>query len=125
MQEKNVGAGERILRFVVGLIIIFMALLKGPFIPTWAFFILLILGVALVLTGFIGLCPIYSIMGWSTIERKRKEMEEMAEKEEREEMVWKEKELMEEEKELKVEEKKEKKGKAKKKISKGRKRRKG
>jgi hypothetical protein len=53
----NVGATERVIRAVVGLILIWAALyFTMPAVWVW---ILSILGLVLLATGLLGICPIY------------------------------------------------------------------
>lgn len=56
---RNEGTIDRALRVVVGLVLIVMAL-KGMYTPwTW-------IGVVPLLTGLIGTCPAYSLLGINT-----------------------------------------------------------
>ncbi len=57
--KKNVGSTERIIRIVVGAVILSLAFV-GPQSP-WAF-----LGLVPILTGIIGWCPPYALFGIST-----------------------------------------------------------
>ena len=57
--KKNIGTTERIARVVVGIGILSMAFV-GPRSP-WAY-----LGILPLLTGAIGWCPPYSLLGIST-----------------------------------------------------------
>lgn len=57
--QKNIGATERVIRVAAGAIIISMAFL-GPQSP-WAY-----LGLVPVITGLIGWCPPYAMLGIST-----------------------------------------------------------
>ncbi|RJQ42299.1 MAG: DUF2892 domain-containing protein [Nitrospiraceae bacterium] len=57
--KKNIGSTERVIRIVVGAGIIAMAFV-GPKSP-WAY-----LGLIPLLTGLIGWCPPYAILGIST-----------------------------------------------------------
>jgi hypothetical protein len=56
---KNIGRTERIIRIIIGIVIISMAFI-GPESP-WAF-----LGLIPLLTGLIGWCPPYAAFGIST-----------------------------------------------------------
>ncbi|HFD86765.1 MAG TPA: DUF2892 domain-containing protein [Gammaproteobacteria bacterium] len=55
---KNVGGIDRILRIVVGALLIVWAVLGGP---VWAW-----IGVVPLATGFLNFCPAYSILGLNT-----------------------------------------------------------
>ena len=57
--KKNIGNLERIARIVVGLIILSLAFV-GPQSP-WAY-----LGIIPLLTGIMGWCPPYALLGIST-----------------------------------------------------------
>lgn len=56
--KLNVGGIDRILRIVVGLALVAWAVLGGP---VWAW-----IGIVPLVTGAIGFCPIYPILGMST-----------------------------------------------------------
>jgi hypothetical protein len=64
----NVGTFDRVLRFVVGLVLVIapfttnMALLQG----TTATAISVIIGAVLVLTAAFRICPLYSLLGMRT-----------------------------------------------------------
>lgn len=62
MFKKNEGSLDRILRVVLG-----VALLAGYFIyPDAAYRWAFLIGVVPLLTGLVGTCPIYSILGIRT-----------------------------------------------------------
>jgi hypothetical protein len=56
---KNVGGIDRILRIVVGALLIVWALFLGG--PAWAW-----IGVVPLATGLLNFCPAYSILGLNT-----------------------------------------------------------
>jgi hypothetical protein len=58
--KKNIGSTERIIRVVVGAVVLSLAF-WGPRSP-WAY-----LGLLPVITGLIGYCPPYAWLGISTI----------------------------------------------------------
>ena len=60
---KNVGGMDRAIRVVLGLIILSL-IFWGPKSP-WA-----LLGLALLLTGIVGWCPPYTLLGINTCKRK-------------------------------------------------------
>lgn len=63
---RNMGSLDRMIRVVVGL-----ALLAGFFLNTtaeWRW--LYLLGIVPLLTGLVGTCPMYSIMGVNTCARR-------------------------------------------------------
>jgi cytochrome c biogenesis protein CcdA len=68
---RNIGSADRILRLVVGLILVFVglsALLGGPFAglgATWRW-LALIVGVVMIGTAIIRFCPAYTLFGWNT-----------------------------------------------------------
>ena len=60
---RNEGRFDRALRIIVGLVLIVMAL-RGMYTPwTW-------IGVVPLLTGALGMCPLYSILGINTCRMK-------------------------------------------------------
>lgn len=56
--KANVGGIDRILRIVLGAILILWAVLGGP---VWAW-----IGIVPLATGFIKFCPLYPILGMNT-----------------------------------------------------------
>ncbi len=67
MFKNNVGGIDKILRIVVGL-----ALIAGFFLNTeatyrWAYLI----GIVPLVTGLLGTCPLYSILGLNTCPMKK------------------------------------------------------
>jgi hypothetical protein len=59
IMTRNVGQTERLIRIVVGLGLLYLAV-TGQYTPwTW-------LGVAPLLTGLIGWCPPYALLGINT-----------------------------------------------------------
>lgn len=59
--KMNEGKVDRILRVVVGLGVLSLAFF-GPQTP-WAY-----LGLVPLVTGIVGVCPLYSVLGFSTCE---------------------------------------------------------
>ena len=57
---KNIGGSERIVRVLVGVAILALAFV-GPRSP-WAY-----LGLLPIVTGLVGWCPPYSLLGISTV----------------------------------------------------------
>lgn len=62
--KSNVGGVDRILRIVLGLVLIGLTL-TGT-IGVWGW-----LGVVFLATGAIGWCPPYAIFGWNTCSMKK------------------------------------------------------
>ncbi|MBP9905314.1 MAG: DUF2892 domain-containing protein [Rhodoferax sp.] len=62
--KSNVGGIDRILRIVVGLVLIGLTLMGT--LPVWGW-----IGVVPLATGLIGWCPPYAIFGWSTCSMKK------------------------------------------------------
>lgn len=60
--EINVGKIDKILRIVVGIVLLAWALTGGPI---WAW-----IGLLPLVTGIFGVCPAYSILGISTCSTK-------------------------------------------------------
>ena len=63
--KSNVGGIDRILRIVIGLVLIGLA--ATGTVGWWGW-----LGVVLLATGAIGWCPPYALFGWSTCATKDK-----------------------------------------------------
>ena len=60
--KKNVGGIDRTLRIVLGLVLIGLA--ASGTVGWWGY-----LGVVPLLTGLIGWCPPYALLGWNTCSR--------------------------------------------------------
>ena len=60
---KNVGGIDRTLRIVLGLVLIGLA--ASGTVGWWGY-----LGVVPLLTGLIGWCPPYTLLGWNTCSTK-------------------------------------------------------
>lgn len=67
MFAKNVGGLDRILRVVVGLVLLSLFFIYPG--AWWRYYTLI--GVVPLLTGLMSTCPLYSIMGLSTCPVKR------------------------------------------------------
>ena len=61
--KKNVGGIDRTLRIVLGLVLIGLA--ASSTVGWWGY-----LGVVPLLTGLIGWCPPYALLGWNTCSMK-------------------------------------------------------
>lgn len=67
----NIGAAERVIRFLVGLVLILaplwnrVALTLAP----WMMVVSVLIGLVLVLTAYFRSCPLYSVFGVSTCRR--------------------------------------------------------
>lgn len=61
--KKNVGGIDRTLRIVLGLVLIGLA--ASGTVGWWGY-----LGVVPLLTGLIGWCPPYALLGWNTCSMK-------------------------------------------------------
>ena len=62
MSQLNVGNIDRTLRIVVGLVLI--ALAAFGTIGAWGF-----IGIVPLVTGVIGMCPLYKLLGFATTSR--------------------------------------------------------
>lgn len=67
--SRNVGMADRIVRIVVGLALIAFALRNGLPIKGWDWAGLI--GVVPLLTGLFATCPAYSLIGYSSCEKRR------------------------------------------------------
>jgi hypothetical protein len=63
----NVGTADRVIRVVIGLALLWYALLAAPTGYNWIGWI----GIIPLVTALIGNCPLYSILGVSTCPAKR------------------------------------------------------
>lgn len=68
--KKNIGTGDRFLRIILGIIGVILAL-SGSFEGSlkWGF---LAVGLLLIITSSMQICPLYSIFGISTCKVKTK-----------------------------------------------------
>lgn len=66
--ERNVGSTDRLVRLVLGMVLIVSPLLNIPAIWTtaWLGYASMIVGAVFVLTSVFGVCPIYSVLGVRT-----------------------------------------------------------
>jgi hypothetical protein len=62
--RRNVGAADRVLRVALGLVLLSLAVV-GPQTP-WG-----LIGVVPLVTGLVGTCPFYTLLGWSTCPLRR------------------------------------------------------
>jgi hypothetical protein len=67
---KNVGTADRVIRIILGFVLI-GAGLGGLIVTPWLYLVLLI-GVIMLLTGIMQRCPAYTLLGFSTLEKKEK-----------------------------------------------------
>ena len=66
--KNNVGSIDRGVRIVVGLLLVGAGVLLSGILQILA----VIVGVVLVLTSFVGYCPIYGVLGMSTAKASEK-----------------------------------------------------
>ena len=65
--RKNIGVADRVLRIIIGLVLIAYAIPLGFPHTGWNFVGLI--GIVPLLTAFVGSCPLYSLVGLSTCPR--------------------------------------------------------
>jgi uncharacterized membrane protein len=65
--EKNVGTADRIVRIILGIVIIFIAWGWLHGIPKG---IVYLIGLILIVTGILGTCLVYSLLGKNTLGKK-------------------------------------------------------
>ena len=63
--EKNVGMIDRVVRIILGIVLIGVFALNMVAAP-WSYLVVLIGLIALV-TGAVGTCPLYSLIGFTTL----------------------------------------------------------
>lgn len=70
MFTANVGTPDRIIRIVIGLVLVALPFALGATLPGWLTTALPIVGIVLFVTAFIAFCPIYRVIGISTAGNK-------------------------------------------------------
>jgi len=70
--KKNVGSIDKVVRVVIAIIAAYFAY-KGGFGIAWVEYVLWAVAIIMLLTTFMGSCPLYSLSGKNTCEVKKKE----------------------------------------------------
>lgn len=65
--EKNVGSLDRVVRIVLGLALLFAG---ARYLAGLLSYVVMLVGIALVLTGLLGTCTLYSLLGINTAGKK-------------------------------------------------------
>ncbi|RMH35514.1 MAG: DUF2892 domain-containing protein [Nitrospirae bacterium] len=65
----NLGMTERLIRIGVGVVL--LALAGMAELPTWGTVLVLVVGMIAVITGAVGFCPAWKLLGIDTSESKR------------------------------------------------------
>jgi hypothetical protein len=65
--EKNVGMIDRVIRIVLGIVLIAVVVLNMVAAP-WSYLVVII-GIIALVTGALGTCGLYSLIGMSTLEK--------------------------------------------------------
>ncbi len=63
--SKNMASWDRAIRIVLGIIFLALAIVKGG---SWI--ILGIVGIVFLITSAIGVCPLYSLLGFKTLKEE-------------------------------------------------------
>ena len=63
--EKNVGTIDRVIRIIVGIALV--AAFALNMVPAPLSYLVLLIGIIAFVTGAVGTCPAYSVMGINTI----------------------------------------------------------
>jgi hypothetical protein len=63
--EKNVGMIDRVIRIILGIILLYLFVVNMVAAP-WSYLVALI-GLILLVTGVVGTCPLYSMLGMNTL----------------------------------------------------------
>lgn len=66
--EKNVGTIDRVIRIILGLVLV-MIFALNLVAPPWSYLVVLI-GIIALATGILGTCGLYSLMGMNTTGKK-------------------------------------------------------
>jgi len=64
--EKNVGSVDRVVRIVLGLALLFAG---ARYLAGILSYVVMLVGIALVLTGLLGTCTLYSLFGINTAKK--------------------------------------------------------
>lgn len=67
--KQNMGTTDRIIRSIIA--VIFFALYYNDIIPGTLGIVLVVISVVFLLTSFMSFCPLYSILGISTLRKKK------------------------------------------------------
>ena len=67
--KKNMGSPDRIIRFLLAIVMAFLALTS--LVTGTAGIILLAIAGIFLLTSIVGMCPLYSLIGFNTCPRKK------------------------------------------------------
>lgn len=67
--EKNVGKIDRVIRIILGIILLYLFIVNMVAAP-WSYLVALI-GLILIVTGIIGTFPLYSILGMNTLGKNK------------------------------------------------------
>jgi len=65
--EKNVGMIDRVVRIIIGIILI-AAFALGWVAAPWSYLVALI-GLIVLVTGIVGTCALYSLLGMNTLKK--------------------------------------------------------
>jgi uncharacterized membrane protein HdeD (DUF308 family) len=63
--KKNVGRTDRIIRIVVGIVLVVLGFVV-VFPSDWLAWVVVILGAILLITGILGFCPLYLLLKMNT-----------------------------------------------------------
>ena len=66
--EKNVGMIDRVIRIIFGIVLLYLFAVNMVAAP-WSYLVALI-GLILLVTGVVGTCPLYSMIGMNTMSKK-------------------------------------------------------
>jgi hypothetical protein len=66
--EKNVGMIDRVVRIILGIVLIAVFALNMIAAP-WSYLVALV-GLIVLVTGAVGTCALYSLLGMNTLEKK-------------------------------------------------------
>lgn len=67
--KQNMGTTDRIIRSIIA--VIFFVLYYNDIIPGTLGIVLVVISVVFLLTSFISFCPLYSILGITTLRKKK------------------------------------------------------
>jgi uncharacterized membrane protein HdeD (DUF308 family) len=64
--EKNEGMIDRVVRVILGVVLILGGVYVSLSMANWLGWIAVLVGLVLLVTGAVGVCPLYKVLGIST-----------------------------------------------------------
>jgi hypothetical protein len=64
--KRNMGNLDRIIRAIAGVILLTLGIM---YLGLWWGILMLVIGLILLITAIIGICPLYMLFKWSTLKK--------------------------------------------------------